>query len=368
MKTTPAKLQRLLQRLFASQAREVASKISLDRDPPDMSHWVAVTAEACQPLMLATWQQGMAQAAARISRKRDGAGEHPAARDRRLIQVKSAGDKLKWSKNNEGGWVDSTGRYGIFPHGSVGWRLYNMFGGTQLCEKPTIAACKSWAEMEEETRRRINKQVEPRGKELVATALIATLTERSYAQPPSLVLKNRRHVICKAKQPDMDFSFDLFNPRVLDAVDQATYTFCRDTMATATDSLKASLDKLRQLMRTGLSRGDAIQLLAREIRTIFADPMRAFRIATTETSRAVHGGGSMAALEAGVTRHSWLASVDACDRPAGKVGGMYCQELNGKTVKIGEPFWINPRGGPYAVCLYPPLHPTCFCTTTEELD
>lgn len=173
-----------------------------------------------------------------------------------------------------------------------------------------------------------------------------------------LFLKGRRRVICKAKTPELSFDFDLFRPEVIEAANAATYEFCRETMLTATTDLTTALAQLHELMRQGLPRGEAIELLAKNVRTIFADPMRAFRIATTETSRAVHGGQMAAAVEAGVQRHSWLASADACE---------HCLELDGKTVEIGQPFFVNPKGGPYAVVIHPPLHPHCFCTTTEEI-
>lgn len=168
---------------------------------------------------------------------------------------------------------------------------------------------------------------------------------------PMLTLVRKR-LVCKAsgqrKTEDLGFSFDLFNPKVLDAVDAAAYAFCRETNETATRELGDALDDLRRLMREGLPQGDAVALLAKKVRMIFADPMRAFRIAATEGSRAVHGGQMMAAVEAGVKRHSWLASADACEQ---------CLSLDGKTVNIGEPFHVDQKGGPYAVILYPPAHP-----------
>lgn len=178
------------------------------------------------------------------------------------------------------------------------------------------------------------------------------------AAPNAALFKTARgKVVCKAA-PDIGFDFDLFNPRVLRAVDALTMAFCQDTFQTAQVAVRDAQESTRQLLRDGLPRGTAVELLARQVRTIFADPKRAFTIAATEGSRAIHGGQMAAAQEAGVERHSWLASADACE---------HCLKLDGKTVKIGEPFWVNPKGGPYAVVLYPPLHPHCFCTTTEEI-
>ncbi len=253
---TPIKLQRLLQRLFTAQAREVASKINLDRGVPDMTHWIDATAEAAQPLLLSMWQQGMVQAGSRIAQsvKLDAKGLVNRSRSRMVLVVKAT-----------------------------------------------------------------------------------------------------------AKKPSAVIDFDLFNPRVLDAVDASTYAFCRETMATATGDLSTALDRLRALMREGLPKGDAVRLLARSVRDIFADPRRAFTIAATEASRAMHGGGRMAGIESGVvTSWSWLASSDACEE--------VCQPLDGKTVKQGQPYLIVSGKPPYNVVYHPPAHPHCFCTETENID
>ncbi len=128
-------------------------------------------------------------------------------------------------------------------------------------------------------------------------------------------------------------------------------------METATGDLATALDRLRGLMREGLPRGDAIAALAIEVRRIFADPKRAYRIAATETSAAIHGGQMNAASEAGCTQHAWMASSDACE---------LCLMLADKgPVDIGKPFWIDPAGGPYAIKLHPPAHPFCYCTLEE---
>jgi uncharacterized protein YoaH (UPF0181 family) len=256
VKATPIKLQRLLQRLFAQQAREVASKINLDRGVPDLTHWVEATANAAEPVLLSLWQQGMVRAGARIAQ---------------------------------------------------------------------------------------SSKLEAKG-----------LLNRS---------RTRMVLVVKAKRakPSVTVDFDLFNPRVLDAVNDAAYKFCRDTTATATDELKASLDDLRKLMREGLKRGDAVQLLARKVRDIFADPARAFRIATTEASRAMHGGARMAGKESGVVKSwSWLASSDACEE--------VCLPLDGKTVKDGQPYVVLPGRAPYNVVYHPPAHPHCFCDETENIE
>lgn len=167
-------------------------------------------------------------------------------------------------------------------------------------------------------------------------------------------------LVTKSAVPKLVSRFDLFNPKVLDAVDAAAFAFCRETMQTAAGDLGTVLGKLRTALKNGLSQGDATKILAVKVREIFASPMRAFRIAITESSRAVHSGQLIAAKESNVVKSkTWLASADACER---------CLELDGKNVPLGQPFYVDPKGGPYATVMYPPLHPNCFCAFTEEID
>ncbi len=146
--------------------------------------------------------------------------------------------------------------------------------------------------------------------------------------------------------------FDIFNPRVVDAVNAATFTFCRETMETARGDLRTALSDLRKLLRGGMQRGEALRLLAKRVHEIFADPARAFRIAVTEASRAQHTGNWLASKEAGVTHKEWVASADACD---------LCQEMAERgPIPIDEPFHVDAKGGPYAVTMFPPIHPHDF--------
>lgn len=153
-------------------------------------------------------------------------------------------------------------------------------------------------------------------------------------------------------------SFDLFDPLVLRAVDRAALQFCEETNDTAVGDLKTAVKRLRKLLKEGLAEGKAVAQLAREVRRIFADPSRAYRIAVTETSRAIHGGALLNAKESGLKLNKeWLASSDACER---------CLDLNGVQKKLDEPFVVD-GAGPYSRIMHPPLHPRCFCTWTEVL-
>lgn len=156
----------------------------------------------------------------------------------------------------------------------------------------------------------------------------------------------------------LGISFDLFDPLVLRAVDKATLQFCEETNATAIGDLTTAIRKLRKLLKEGLEQGKAIAQLAREVKRIFTDPSRAFRIATTETSRAIHGGALLNAKESNLSlRKEWLASSDACE---------LCLELNGVQKDLDEPFIVDGTG-PYANIMHPPRHPHCFCVMQEVL-
>jgi SPP1 gp7 family putative phage head morphogenesis protein len=163
-----------------------------------------------------------------------------------------------------------------------------------------------------------------------------------------------------ASQPTPGIGWDVFNRRILDALDTALLVFCQATLETARVEASKVQAAVQHELAEGLVRGDGTKLLNARLYSVFNDPLRASRVAQTETSRATHAGQLLAAKESGVVSGlKWLASSDACDR---------CRSLNGKVVALGEPFEVDPKGGPYAVVAHPPLHPHCFCTTTEVID
>lgn len=187
---------------------------------------------------------------------------------------------------------------------------------------------------------------------------LATATESRYSAFTP-IHSHTAKVLSRAVRKAVGFQFDLFNPKVLDAVDQATFAFCRETNQTTTEELSEAITKLRAALKLGLSQGEALQVLAHRVVQIFANPYRAFRIAATETSMAMNGGALMAAKESGIaTGKEWLASADGCS---------LCLSLDGKEVGLDEPFYVDRKGGPYAVKMTPPAHPFCQCTFTEVL-
>jgi hypothetical protein len=145
--------------------------------------------------------------------------------------------------------------------------------------------------------------------------------------------------------------FDVFNPRVLEAIRQAVFQFADSTNRTSTVALAKIGSALREALATGLEQGESLAFITARVQEIFDDPNRALMIAATESSRAVHAGQLIAARESGVVAGKrWLASADACD---------LCLPLDGKEVPLDEDFAVDARGGPYARIPHPPRHPHC---------
>lgn len=311
MNPNPRPLQRVLQQLFQAQARDVARRVRLDSDDvPDLTHWVQAMADAARPHVLSSFQAGMAERARRLAAQTGGRlslrrGRH------QLASTASAG-----GGNGPGTVANRTGtRLAVLPSGEV------------------FAP-------------RVRKEWRGWWPELTGVRTKAPTASPSWGGG-------------RSPAGSIQLDFDLFHPQVVDAVDDATMIFCRETNATATGELKAVLAKLRQALKEGLARGDAVAFLAQQIRRLFAEPYRAWRIASTEISRAMHGGALLAAKESGIVKKKrWLTSADACDR---------CILMNGKEVPLDQPFWVDPKGGPYAVIMFPPLHPQCMCDFTDVL-
>lgn len=158
-----------------------------------------------------------------------------------------------------------------------------------------------------------------------------------------------------------DAAFEVFRPETLQAIEHWTYQFVEATNNTSTLRLDLAIEELRYSLGSGLQAGETTQQLAKRVGEIFADPFRAFRISTTEVSRAMHSGAYEAARESGeVHGMRWLASSDACEE--------ICLPLAGKIVEFEEPFWVNPKGKePYRTVFHPPAHPHCMCDCVPVL-
>ena len=150
--------------------------------------------------------------------------------------------------------------------------------------------------------------------------------------------------------PGLEFDWRLFRPEVRIEAE-------RLALRLAGEVAHATRDIIRQELAAGLEAGEPTAATAERIRLSGFSPRRANVIAQTEASRAMHAGQGVAARELGVREWTWLASSDACE---------VCLSIDGKTVKIGEPFYVWPTGNPaYRVVYHAPAHPSCFCDNTE---
>lgn len=143
-------------------------------------------------------------------------------------------------------------------------------------------------------------------------------------------------------------AWDVFRPEAA----SAARTLALELAGSITETTRRTV---RESIAAGLEAGETSRDIARGLLPLFG-PERALTIAQSEASRSMHAG-EVAAYEASgvVGGLEWLASSDSCSR---------CAALNGKRVKIGEPFYVDPKGGPYAVVTHPPLHPRCVTGET----
>jgi SPP1 gp7 family putative phage head morphogenesis protein len=153
--------------------------------------------------------------------------------------------------------------------------------------------------------------------------------------------------------------WDIFNPEVLLAIRRQTLSLVTATIESSRVGVVDMFRSIREQIGQGLESGEAQKEINRRVTTLFDDPLRAARIAQTEAARAMHAGQLMAAEQSQVAKgFKWLASSDACPQ---------CLELDGKVVSLGTPFYVDPKGGVYAVVTHPPRHPNCMCTVTVQV-
>lgn len=141
----------------------------------------------------------------------------------------------------------------------------------------------------------------------------------------------------------------VLSPLIPAFVQQWSYTLIRGVNA-------ATEQQVRQAVQDSIRSGEGAVKGQDRLAPIFG-PKRAFTISVTEASRAYHGGQTEAAKRSGVVvSQEWLASADACPK---------CLALDGKEAPLGEPFYVDPKGGPYAAVYHPPFHPHCMCALTQ---
>jgi hypothetical protein len=304
---------RTLSRLGNLQAREVASRVRLDSPVPDLSHWVGVWREALRPYVLENWLKGYGQL--------------------------GVGGRVGLTRMDGGGRSYEFHPDEVFGRGimSSEQRARNMETGLYLQPMSAVALPVALPVTKAGWGRDRGEQPSSYGfhGSLVTSAGLLTSPQKKSAGKPSRV--NRSKV----------------TPAALAAVDALTFQFCKETTDTATKELDEALEQLRELLRKGLKRGEAVALLARKVGKIFADPGRSYRIAATESARAYNAGHLGAIKDGGYRKKVWIYSLGGCER---------CKKLGGRVRLLGTPFWVNPEGGPYAVVDHPPLHPHCRCT------
>lgn len=128
---------------------------------------------------------------------------------------------------------------------------------------------------------------------------------------------------------------------------------------TAKDINKA-ITRARRALKAG--KPGALISVTKAIEKTLQTTSRVEAIVATETETARNGGHLMILEDTEKVRgKKWvtdLSSNNLCKQ---------CRALNGKIVKVTEPFWVNPKGGPYAVINQPPLHPNCRCSMKASL-
>lgn len=124
-------------------------------------------------------------------------------------------------------------------------------------------------------------------------------------------------------------------------------------------------EDLAEAIIDGMDEGENLDQITKRVATMYDGKVdvASKRIARTEVNNAANAGAAAQWKEAGVRKHRWLASSDACE---------FCAVLNGKEVDIGTPFaklgdHIRGKDGgsfrvTYRDVLHPGLHPNDRCT------
>lgn len=162
-----------------------------------------------------------------------------------------------------------------------------------------------------------------------------------------------------------DPAFQVRNPKMREALNEAAMDFCKETNDTTEQELNTAIKDLKDRLAEGMiTVGDVPRELSKAVQHVFTklDRSRADRIALTESSRATHLAQVLVAKESGLVEgFEWLLSDDACE---------LCQELkkkNPKGIPLEGDFGKVSDHPTYGVVRYPPAHPHCMCTLTEKL-
>lgn len=148
------------------------------------------------------------------------------------------------------------------------------------------------------------------------------------------------------------------NTRALrgEIVDEATEQvrrMLRETAKTTQDALNAKVREARRRLRAKKPKPGAMSGVTLEIQNQLRNSDRVKAITDTEVDTAKNGGRLLVIREGDAPYKRWrTVGPRICDA---------CRRLDGKVVAVADPFYVDPRGGPYAVKMTPPFHPNCAC-------
>lgn len=153
--------------------------------------------------------------------------------------------------------------------------------------------------------------------------------------------------------------WDVEDPNLLAAIEDAALAFCEATNETTSLQLDQALEETRN----AAYEGGSVEALTTRINEIFdgAERWRARRIATSEAARGYHAAEVRSAQQSGVVAgFRWLMSEDACP---------LCRTVARRVpaVRIGQPFAVNGDHPDYSVITHPPLHPGCCLPETPVI-
>jgi len=148
-------------------------------------------------------------------------------------------------------------------------------------------------------------------------------------------------------------SFDEASPIVVQYLQTESAALVKGITDTTVTALRGTLS-------AGVAEGEAVEVLAKRVTTVFDDARgrRAFTIARTETARASNVGATAGVKQAGIQKKEWLATPDEATRDSHRA-------LNGQTVPVDDKFIIpaNQANGGTAA-----LYPLGFGIPEEDIN
>lgn len=159
------------------------------------------------------------------------------------------------------------------------------------------------------------------------------------------------------EQVGIETPFDFDNPEVRKAVAAMTIRFASEVNETTIAALRAQLQE-------GIAAGEGAAVLARRVKTVFAEATtkRAVMIARTETTKGLNSGSFLGYIQAGVDKIEWIATEDDRTRPAHDSADGQVIELPGKFLVDGEELQHpgDPAGSPENIV-------NCRCTIAAAI-